>query len=898
MQPRRVLLVATSFVLALAAWVSRGALAVTDAASWPRRIAILPSRWVPPVLALVFLVALWRARRSTLLVLLIPAILLLPWLPIPVPAAALAWTGHAMQWVWIVTALAAIAVAWPRWYGTRIVRALLEPRTGSFTALALAFVLYCTAAWSVADVVPGGDEPHYLVITQSLLADGDLQIENNHKQGDYRPYFPADLRPDFLRRGKNGEIYSIHAPGLSALVLPAFAVGGYRGVVGFLALLSAFGTWLVWRAGYRLTRSAGAAWFGWSCVALSVPFLVHAFTVYPDAAGATIVMAAVSALVAFECVESPVAGGFLAEWGTRRWALLGGALALLPWLHTRYAGAAALLGGLLTLRLLARREYGKAAAFIALPLLSAAGWFGYFYAVYGEFSPAAPYGHYTQSSPANIPRGLPALLFDQQFGVLPNAPAYATALLGLGSLFRLSRRLAIEIGLLLVSYLLLVSAYFMWWGGWSAPARFLVPVLLMLGVPAAVFWSRQRAAGKAMALTALGVSALITTSMVFATSGQLIFNNRDGVALWLEWLNPVVDLPRALPSFLRDATGKALSQTIIWVFCAAIGALVIRRAVTRRPAAPREDQAGGLAVRTLLVFGAVVMVAGTATWRSNRVGGATPSSSTLALLRAYHPAARPVGVRFMPFGRVPIADVPAQLSLPVSNRRPADAEGPLLVLFDVPPGVYRLSSATVQAAQGSVVVTIGRSRQAIARWTFDPSARGGDVQFTLPVAANAVVISGDALARRSMPRIALEPVSVVPEVWRFTARHAARAARYDDVVAFTVEDPGIYVEDNGIWVAGGVSESIAFAGPAGAPVVRFLLRNSPVDNEVTLRGPVRTDVFTMKPGEIRVVELPVDRYNGGAMVEVTSARGYRPADVDKTTQDRRYLGVWIQNVPK
>lgn len=28
---------------------------------------------------------------------------------------------------------------------------------------------------------PGCDEPHYLVITQSLLHDGDLKIEGNHR---------------------------------------------------------------------------------------------------------------------------------------------------------------------------------------------------------------------------------------------------------------------------------------------------------------------------------------------------------------------------------------------------------------------------------------------------------------------------------------------------------------------------------------------------------------------------------------------------------------------------------------------------------------------------------------------------------------------------------------------
>jgi hypothetical protein len=837
MQPRRVLLVATSFVLALAVWVSRGALGVADAASWPTRVGILPSRWVPPVLAVVLLATLWRARRSTLLVLLIPGVLLLPWLPIPVPAGALIWTGRAVAWVWIFTALAAGVVAWPRWSGTRIARWLRGPRAGPLTALVVAFTLYCSAAWLLAKVRPGGD-----------------------------------------------------------LVLSAFAVAEHRGVVASLALLAACGTWLVWRAAYCVTRSAGAAWFGWASVAVSAPFFVQAFAVSPDATGATLVMLGVGALIACEERGDARMVPATTTWGTGRWALLGGAVAVLPWLQIGYAGAAAVLWALLALRLVGRRAYGRLAALAVLPILSAAGWFGRVHAIGGPFGPAAPYAHYTQSPLGGVARGLPALLFDQQFGVLPNAPVYAFGLIGLVSLFRTRRRLAVELALLVVSYLLLVTADSAWWGGSSAPAHSAVPVLLLLGLPAAAFWSRQRAAGKAVALTALGVTVLITASMTAGDSGRLFFNNRDGFSLWLEWLTPVVDLPRAFPSFVRDTMATALAQVAIWVACVGVGAAAVRAMLRRSEAGP-ENGTAGLALRTLLVFALAVMLAATGTWGLSRVGGTTPTTSALALLRVYDPAARPVGVRFLPFGRLPIDQVPGGLCLPASNRRPVEADGPLLVLFDVPAGVYRLSPTTALAAEGTLVVTIGRSPHPIARWTFDRSSRGGEPGFRLPVGVTALTVSGDALARRTMPRFALEPVFVVPEVWRFTVPRAERAARYDDVVAFAF-DPDAWVEGNGTWVPVGIPSSMAFAGPEGAPTVQLLLRNSPVENQVTLRGPSGTDALQLKPGEIRVVNLPVDRMNGGVIVEVTAARGYRPADVDPTTQDRRWLGVWIQNVPK
>ena len=67
-------------------------------------------------------------------------------------------------------------------------------------------------------------------------------VENNHDRGDYLEYFGGALRPDYLKRGTDGQIYSIHLPGVSALVAPVLALGGYAAVMLFLSLFLAYFT--------------------------------------------------------------------------------------------------------------------------------------------------------------------------------------------------------------------------------------------------------------------------------------------------------------------------------------------------------------------------------------------------------------------------------------------------------------------------------------------------------------------------------------------------------------------------------------------------------------------------------------------------------------------------------
>ena len=462
---------------ALAAWVALGAIAFTGPSSTVpgagagARLGVLPLD--APHLALVALaglavlaIGLRNGRGYPAVIAVSPLVLIvLPWLPFPVPPVFLVWTGALASLVWVAVAMALVRVAARPWHLT-----LLGPTT--WPALlpgVLACAIFALAAWHASPSIPGGDEPHYLVITQSLLSDGDLQIENNHIRGDYRAYFAGDLAPHVIRHGRNGKMYSVHAPGLPAIILPAFALAGYHGVVIFLILAAAAACALAWWLAWRTTGSMRAAWFGWAAVTLSAPFLLESFTVFPDGPGAAIVLTGFWALLRHGR-EGPRLPSIPSRPSSPSltWLWHGAALSLLPWMHTRFAVLAATLGGLILVRLARTpNAMAKAAAFLAVPALSAVAWLGFFLVVYGTLDPTAPYGREVGSSFAYLGNGLGGLLFDQGFGLFATAPVLAVAMIG----FSRTRRLGVEWLIVAVPYLLSVGTYAMWWAGSSGPAR-------------------------------------------------------------------------------------------------------------------------------------------------------------------------------------------------------------------------------------------------------------------------------------------------------------------------------------------------------------------------------------------------------------------------------------------
>jgi hypothetical protein len=884
-----------ALVLGTAVWCSFGALGVQYVSGGVVRLGLLPPWWVLGACIGAALPVTWLlARLSLLAPALFLSVLCLPWLPGRVPAAFLVWTGPLAWGAYLAVAFGVVWTLAPRLTGIPdwLARLAGDSRRAPLVAALVTLILGGTAATTMQGLVPAGDEPHYLVITQSLLYDGDLRIENNHARGDYGAYFPRELPPDYLRRGIDGEIYSVHAPGLALLVLPAFALGGYSAVVVFLVVLAGCGSWLAWRLAWAVTGRSDAAWFGWAAAALSVTTIFHTFTVFPDGPAAVAVLIGVWGMLL--PLQGPAAG----------WLAVGAALAWLPWLHTRAAALAFVLGALIGVRLWrSERRRRNLAAFALVPSMAAAGWFAYFQLLYGELDPRAPYGGYLQTALVNVPGGLIGLLVDQQFGLLAHAPALALALVGFGAMVvarravvppdRVAqwRRLGLGLLAVIMPYLLLTAAYRMWWGGESAPARFLAPVTLCLSIPAAVFWATLRpGASRFMAGGVLGLGTVVTLVLVFAEGGWLAYDDRSGRALVLEWAGRTVNLPTALPAIFRVPPETALAQAAVWMSAGVVAWLLL--VAIERVLAPTRAQ---LAACGSWLGAAAIMLALTAGWSASGEPRLRPEASQMEVLRAAALPGRTVGLRYSAHaagGGTRVTDrehVVARLQLgelqPVSRPDAGSLE-----LRGVPAGEYEIIVPPTLGQGSALSLSIGPAAP-IASWRLDAASEGRERRFafTLPVHVDSIVVRSEGLDPSLFGRVRVVPA----RVWQMVPPGegpASRADRYGETTVYFLSG-GIHPQEQGFWILPGRSVHLLLHGqPRGYAVE---LRNGPVEHELTLAAGRWRQVVPLAAGGRAEVLIPAFPDGAPTTLELFAAEGYVPRDVYPGSQNFRRLGVWI-----
>jgi hypothetical protein len=429
--------------------------------------------------------------------------------------------------------------------------------------------LYAGVAARVqAQVGPQGDEPHYLMVADSILKDGDVSLESDYAAGRYRAFHPSDLAPHYRVRGKGGEIYSLHAVGLSLLILPAYALGGYPAVSWFMALLAALLVreirQLVARTWDDERLADAAAW----TLALSPPLIHYAGLVFSE------VPAALLLCVCLRRLLDPRVLGGAAAW------LTGAGIAFLPWLNVRYAPLSLIL---IALAAWGRPPWRAALGLLTPALASAAAIAAYHWFLYGFFDPRRVYGRRPELAWSALPEGLAGILFDQEFGLLVYAPVFVLAVPGLAPLARAQRRLAAASLAAVVVVMLTAGSWHMWRGGFNPPARFLVPIVpaLALGVAAAL---RQRLTAPAALLAGWSVFC----GLAGAAEPRLVHRDRDGTAPLFRRVSGAEEWTRLLPGYvLAESAPDRARLTLVWA------AALLLAASARRQASPARVLVAG-----------------------------------------------------------------------------------------------------------------------------------------------------------------------------------------------------------------------------------------------------------------------------------------------------------------
>lgn len=817
------------------------------------------------------------------------------------PYAALwAWTVPFLPWVpdrfplllvlagpvrWVI-ALAALAAMLARMTGVHRRRWPTWPSMGRKTAFAIALVVYLLAGYrSLHQIGLGGDEPHYLVLTQSLLLDHDIKIENNHARGDYRQYFGGALRPDYLMRGVDGEIYSIHAPGLPIIVLPAFVVAGAWGAVVMMCLFGALAALAIFDIA-ALVGGTRAAWATWASVCLTVPFIPHAWAIFPEMPGAAIVAWALLWTMRSDAQSALV------------WTWRGVCLAVLPWLHTKFSVFLAVLALALAWRV--RRRLLHALAFAAPIGVSSVAWLAFFVVIYGTLDPQAPYGAYTAQFVRfeNLPRSLAGAFFDQKFGLFVYAPIYMAALWGAALLLRDRqwRLLALTSVGLACLYTLMSARLYMWWGGSSAPARFLVPVAPLLAPALAAAFVRLRGGLFAVHVwLALAVSLFISAISLVDVTQPILFSNPHGVARIAEMFRAGSPLPTALPTFTEENWLAPLGRLGLWFAAALITAgcawLVSRRSArsTRTTVFwPLVVEASVFLLAASILVGSYSADARAESIRHGRFG----------LLEAFDPDAR----RAFDYRAGALAKMTPQQWLEVTRltfrldaSEAPDPQGRLTEGLSLPPGTYQVSVAFEDGVprQGDLLAALGGG--SILSRAPAPLSALTTMRVAMPIAVPRLWVQmSDAPSAAAARRVDIIPEAIEPAGQRRQAqvrRVESIAGRSDAYLAYV--NDGAFPEGGVFWTRGTTAADVLVA-TAGAPFVNLTLHAGPAGGEVKVRVNGTLTPIVLNGGETRMVPVPVPAGSQVLALSVQSPTSFRPSEVDKGSTDTRELGCQVR----
>lgn len=452
-----------------------------------------------------------------------------------------------------------------------------EVRWSPTRAAIAALLVYALLVPAMIRTPIDGDEPFYVLLTESLVGDRDFDLANQYQLMSESVTGRSDLRPQLGDpRGPSGEIYSRHPPLLSFLLIPGLVMAGLPGAIATIAIFAA----LFVRSTLLLLDdeqvSTATQRLVYPFVAFGPPIVFYAARVWPEAPAAFLFVEALRGVRDRRIQRWLPAISFMVLLKLR-FVLIAVPLAAFGFLRDRRQ----------TLRVRASSR-ARSVLIIASLLLLVAVPMGIAWIVSGNPLNVHAARELLPFAPQLYARGTLGLLVDGAAGLLFHAPFY---LLGIAAVMRwrsmpYAFRAGCMCALLYLFYLVPRSE---WHGGWAPPLRYIVVFTPLLALGAAHLLER-RAARAWLPLIALWTTAVAIHGVAHPWR---LFHIANGENVTGEMLSRLFesDFSRLFPSFIRV-------NNAAWIAAAAVVlALTIIR-FTRW--APRTE---------LIAAGAVLVIA-------------------------------------------------------------------------------------------------------------------------------------------------------------------------------------------------------------------------------------------------------------------------------------------------
>ena len=286
-----------------------------------------------------------------------------------------------------------------------------------------AFLIFAVASFVLyfQNVQLSGDEPHYLMISQSIAEDGDFNLANNMRDKTYTKYLPVDIQ--FHGKILDGKYLSYHMPGMSFLLLPFFVL--FNLLSGFIpaplyfrlaaALINAcfaLALFYLLRFQFPEKKITGI----WLFFLTFYPLVFHSIHLYPELPAAALIMAAF--LMAIK--EKP------------NYGLSGLFLSSAAWFHVKYYPALIVLGLFILYKIVKSRQIKPGLFFITFPLINFILLMIFSKTLYHTFNPMNIFPGQDLLAPPIILRikVFLAYFLDQRDGLLFYSPVFFFMFLG------------------------------------------------------------------------------------------------------------------------------------------------------------------------------------------------------------------------------------------------------------------------------------------------------------------------------------------------------------------------------------------------------------------------------------------------------------------------------------